>query len=152
MRAIIPGTTVLLAAVSGCFLLLSPARAEEESAKVRTARLESELEKEAQSTDAACGTKLAVKIEWAGFEGVDAWKDKSVSGYCEAPLGALRTLCDGAASKAHIQKTVKTFVCKAAKDKSGWKVVSKSGTVEWHVSPDSTNNDAYAKEQLLRNL
>lgn len=126
--------------------------AEEESEKVRKARTENELEKEAESTDQACGTKLSVAIDWAGFDADEGWKGRSVSGYCEAPLGALRRFCEGKNAKEHLSKRVKKLVCKAAKDKSGWKVEVRGDTVEWHVSPDSVNNDAYAKDQLLRTL
>jgi hypothetical protein len=135
-------------------LLASPVFADdEESPKVKRARLENELEKEAESTDEKCGTKIAVKIDWASFDAnPNGWQGKSISGYCEAPLGQLRYLCEGAKAKAYIQQAVKEYVCFAAKDKAGWKAVRKSGIVEWHVSPDSVNNDAYAKEQLLKNL
>jgi hypothetical protein len=132
-------------------VLTGHVRAEEESEKVRRARLENELEKEADRTDQACGTKLTVKIEWEGFSG-EAWERKSVSGYCEAPLGALRHYCQGPAAKAYIAKNVRAFVCKAAKGKDDWKIRLEGGTLEWDVPPDSVNADAYAREQVLRHL
>ena len=140
-------TVVLLMTMS----IASSARAEE-SEKVRHARFENELEKEAESTDQKCGGKLAVKIEWEGFAADEQWSNKSISGYCEAPLGALRNFCAGKQAKEYIAKRVKEVVCKAAKDKAGWKVELKGHVLEWHVSPDSVNNDAYAKNQLLRKL
>ncbi|MCK6550069.1 hypothetical protein L6R52_29815 [Myxococcota bacterium] len=152
VKKLILSTALVLGASATTPITVNVARAEEESEKVRKARSENELEKEAESTDAKCGTKLAVSIDWASFDADAAWQGRSVSGYCEAPLGALRSFCEGKNARAHIEKKVKKLVCRAAKDKSGWKVKVDGDTVEWHVSPDSVNNDAYAKNQLLRTL
>ena len=137
-------------------LLLSAAPAwaqEEESPKVKKARSENELEKEGESTDQACGTKLKVSIDWASFEANPAgWSDKSVSGYCESGLGALRSLCEGQKAKAYVAKTVKEYVCRAVKTKEEWKAVRKAGTLEWLIPPDAVNADSYAKAELLKNL
>jgi hypothetical protein len=126
-------------------------RAEEESEKVRRARLENELEKEGDRTDQACGTKLTIKIEWDGFSS-EAWERKSVSGYCEAPLGALRHYCEGPAAKAYIAKNVRAYVCRSAKTKDDWKLRLDAGTLEWSVPPDAVNADPFAREQVLRHL
>lgn len=141
-----------LAAVALLATLTPAARAEEESDKVRRARMENDLEKEAESTDAKCGTKLAVTIDWASFDADEAWKTRSVSGYCEAPLGALARLCEGKHAKEHIAKKVKKLACKAAKDKSAWRLEVKGDTLEWNVSPDAVNAGDFARNQLLRKL
>jgi hypothetical protein len=133
-------------------LAAMPVSAEEESEKVHRARQENELEKEAESTDQKCGGKIAARIEWGGFDADARWKDKSISGYCEAPLGALRSFCEGANARALIAKKVRSFVCKAAKDKTAWRAEVKGEVLEWHVPPDAVNNDPYAKNQLLRAL
>lgn len=137
-------------------LLLTAAPAwaqEEESPKVKKARHENELEKEGESTDQACGTKLKVSIDWASFEAnPEAWSDKSISGYCDSGLGALRTLCAGPKAKAYVAKTLKEYVCRAVKSKDEWKALRKAGTLEWLVPPDAVNADSYAKAELLKNL
>jgi len=137
------------------FLLFAGAAVaqEEESPKVRKARHENELEKEAERTDEACGTKLTIEIDWASFEAdPEAWASRSVSGFCDGPFGALRRLCEGAKARAYIARTVKSVVCRAAKDKAGWKSLRKGTVIEWLVPPDAANADAYAKAQLLENL
>ncbi len=134
-------------------LLSAPAWAEpEESDKVRKARSENELEKTAESADAACGTKLAVHIDWASFDANAEWKSRSIASYCGEPLDTLRRLCEGAAVKAHVAKSVKRLECKAVKTKPEWAVVAKDGVIEWRVPPDASNAGDFAKAQLLRNL
>lgn len=147
--------TSIIALVSLLSLASGPAvfAQDEESPKVKKARLENELEKEGESTDQACGTKLKVTIDWASFEANPAaWSDKSVSGYCESGLGALRRLCEGKKGKAYIEKTAKEYVCRAVKTKAEWKLIRKGGVIEWLVSPDAVNADSYAKAQALKNL
>jgi hypothetical protein len=135
------------------FPLLLAAGPAEESEKVRKARLENELEKELDGVNEKCGTKLTVSIDWASFDAdPKGWEGRSVSGYCEAPLSALARFCEGERSRAYIQKNVETITCHAAKDKAGWKAVAVKGNLHWHVPPDSVNNDAYARAQLLQNL
>lgn len=124
----------------------------EESEKVRRVRYDSELEKEAESTDEKCGTKLATRIDWASFDADPRWKDKSVSSYCGSPLSALRRFCEGDKAKAHIQKTVKRLSCRAVKEKSEWKLVVKGDELQWLVTPEAVNADDFARAQLLQHL
>lgn len=135
-----------------CFAA-SPALAQpDESDKVRKARSENELEKTAESADGVCGTKLAVSIDWASFDANPEWKSRSISSYCGEPLDTLRRLCEGAAVKAYVAKSVKRLDCKAVKGKAEWAVVAKDGVIEWRVPPDAVNAGDFAKAQLLRNL
>ena len=124
----------------------------EESEKVRRVRYESELEKEAESTDAKCQTKIQTSIDWASFEADERWENKSISGYCSNALSALQRFCEGDKARAHIQKTVKKLECKAVSSKSDWKLVVKGGVLEWHTTPEATNADDFARNQLLRAL
>lgn len=142
---------IALILLSGVLFGASVAEAEE-SEKVRRVRYESELEKEAESTDEKCGTKLTTRIDWASFEADERWQQKSLSGYCANPLSALRRFCEGEKAKAHIQKTVKRLTCRAVKDKSEWRLVVKGDELQWLVTPEAVNADDFAKAQLLRNL
>jgi hypothetical protein len=146
--------TIMMKTLFVVTLALAPlgALAQEESDKVRKARSENELEKTAESTDAACGTKLAVAIDWASFDADPEWKARSVSGYCGAPLDKLRHLCEGAASKAYVAKTVKRLECRAVKAKEQWALVVKGAVVEWLVPPSAVNAEDFAKRSFLKNL
>lgn len=147
-------TTRTLAA-SLCALALalaSPAQGQEESDKVRKARSENELEKTAEDTDKACGTKLTVTIDWASFDADPAWKNNSISSYCSGPLEALARLCEGTAVRAYAAKAVKSLRCRAVKAKAEWALVAQAGALEWRVPPDASNADAFAKAELLRKL
>lgn len=124
----------------------------DESEKVRRVRYESELEKEAESTDAQCGTKIQTSIDWASFQSDPRWESKSISGYCGNPLSALRRFCEGEKAKAHVQKTVKKLTCRAVKEKSAWRLLVKDGELQWLTTPEAVNPDDFAKNQLLRNL
>jgi hypothetical protein len=127
--------------------------AEPESPKVMKARMEAELEKELADVNTKCGTKLTVAIDWASFEKDKAgWDNKSISSYCSSPVNALSRFCDGANAKAYIQKNLETMTCHAAKDKASWKVTFEKGHLHWNVSPDSVNNDDYARAQMLKNM
>jgi hypothetical protein len=129
------------------------AHAEEEPPKVMKARMEAELEKELAEVNTKCGTKLTAAIDWASFEkDKPGWERKSISSYCSGPIDALSRFCEGANAKAYIQKNVETVTCHAAKDKASWKLTVEKGHIHWNVSPDSSNNDAYARAQLLKNL
>lgn len=141
-----------LGLMSPLLLLVTPAFAEEESDKVKKARYETELEKEADGVNEKCGLKLDTEIDWASFDADPRWKDKSVSGYCDAPFGVLRSYCEGKNAQAYIQKNVKKIVCRAVKEKGQWKVVVKGGVIEWQVPPEAVNADEFARQQLLRNL
>ena len=144
--------TIAAALCAWATLGASVAWAQEESDKVRKARSENELEKTAEDTDKACGTKLAVTIDWASFDADPAWKNNSVSSYCSGPLEALARLCEGAAVRAYAAKSVKTLSCRAVKAKAEWALVAKAGALEWRVPPDAVNADAFAKAELLRKL
>jgi hypothetical protein len=125
----------------------------EEPPKVRKARYDSELEKRIGEVNAKCGTKLTAAIDWASFDKDEGkWSDKSIASYCEAPLNALERFCEGESSRAYIKKTLETLTCHAAKDKASWKAAVDKGHLHWHVSPDASNNDDYARAQLLKNL
>lgn len=124
----------------------------EESEKVRRVRYESELEKEAESTDAKCKTKIVTSIDWASFEKDERWAEKSISSYCSNALSALQRFCEGDKARAHIQKTVKKLTCRAVKEKSAWRLVVKDGVLDWYTTPEAVNADDFAKNQLLRTL
>ncbi|MCA9550113.1 MAG: hypothetical protein KC933_08765 [Myxococcales bacterium] len=142
-----------IAIILACGALLGASVAHaEESEKVRHARYESELEQEAESTDAKCGTKIATSIDWASFEGDAEWQKRSIASYCGSPLSALRRFCEGEKAKAYIQKTTKKLVCRAVKSKAEWKLLVKDGTLTWLIPPDATNADDFARAQLLRSL
>lgn len=124
----------------------------EESEKVRRVRYESELEKEAESADAKCSTKIATSIDWASFEKDPRWEQKSISSYCANILSALERFCEGEKARAHIQKTVKKLTCRAVKEKSEWRLTIKDGALEWLTTPEAVNADEFARNQLLRSL
>lgn len=151
MRSFVKSYKLHLAVFLAGLCFYAEARAEE-SDKVRRVRYESELEKEAEATDAKCKTKIQTSIDWASFEADPRWADKSVSSYCSNALSALRRFCEGDKARAHIQKTVKKLNCKAVKGKADWRLVVKDGSLDWLTTPEAVNADDFARNQLLRVL
>jgi hypothetical protein len=134
-------------------LVSTNAYAEEESPKVMKARMEAELEKELADVNTKCGTKLTVAIDWATFEkDQPGWERKSISSYCSSPINALSRFCEGPNAKAYIQKNLETMTCHAAKDNASWTLTVEKGHLHWRVSPDSANNDDFARAQMLKNF
>lgn len=140
---------VLLVSVG---LLVTVVASAEESEKVRRVRYESELEKEAESTDEKCKTKIETSIDWASFEKDERWTQKSIASYCSNALSALQRFCEGEKARAYIQKSVKKLNCRAVKEKSEWRLVIKSGVLDWYTTPEAVNADDFARNQLLRAL
>lgn len=132
--------------------LTLPARAEEESPKVRRARYETDLEKLAEAADAVCGTKLAVEIDWTSFDEDARWSGYSVSSFCGAPLEELARFCAGPRAKAYVAKNVERFACRAGKSKEDWRLEKKGKVLVWTVPMEASNNDQKARAELLEKL
>lgn len=145
-------TLYVAALLAGLALPTGLALAQEESDKVRKARGENELEKTAESTDQACGSKIAVVIDWASFDANAEWKTRSIASYCGEPLDQLRHLCEGAAVKAWVAKTVKRFECRAVRSLPEWSLTNQDGVLNWRVPPDAVNAGEFSKKQMLKNF
>ncbi len=148
-RALALGVLVLTALVSA---EPAPARADEESPKVRRARYETELEKSGEAADAVCGTKLTVDIDWTSFDADERWSGYSISSFCGAPLDMLARLCAGPRAKAYVAKNVERFTCRAGKSKEEWRIEKKGKILTWSVPMDASNNDQKAHAELLEKL
>lgn len=101
---------------------------------------------EAAHTEKACGIKLPAAIDWKTVTD-DMMKDISIYGYCQAPLDALRWICDkGPEKKAAVQKKVKKVGCRFG---TAMKItVSGDGLVAWTTYKDAANASDFAQANL----
>lgn len=123
-----------------------------ESEKVLKVRYEDELAKEAQETDAICGTKIQTSINWSEFDLKDTWQKHSVSSYCAGPLEALASFCKGDNAKKYIRKNITKLECSSARSKDEWSLKVRRGTVSWKIPPDASNAEQFARKMLLKQL
>jgi hypothetical protein len=79
--------------------------------KDETARHEAALEEPVAAFLKGCGTKPALKVDWASFSDADL-REISVASYCGEPLEKLGYLCgESREAKQTISSSVKTFTC-----------------------------------------
>lgn len=106
----------------------------------------------ARSAAAVCGATFEGRIEWSRFAKEDFASQNSISGWCEAPVDALRSLCSGSAAdlaKAAVKEKVKAVVCTRGTARS---LAIVDGVVEYSVTFDSANDADFASEWFLDNL
>ena len=142
----------LIAAAGAILALLSWAVvANELSAEEKLARAETELSfsKQALDLNQTCGTSLDVSIEWDGFPENHA--EYSVSGYCEAGLDAVSSLCGGENKKAYIADKVTSLQCSYDASRSGTVEVN-GGALAFFLEFEESNLTDKFKKALLGSL
>ncbi len=119
--------------------------------KYRAEQLES-FKEDVDATNTACGTSLTADIQFAGFSKAEPEHNAhSVSGFCAAPLTALRTLCADATAKEAIQKDIKKLDCSFGG--AGKRAISlKGGTLVYVVDWEAANSDDYVKDFIEKSL
>lgn len=118
--------------------------------KQRQKAIQEELDEEVASANEACGTKLTATLKWETFKMADS-DTYSFDGYCAAPVGAMRRLCDNDTGKEAVQKGVKKVVCQyGGKGKRAYTL--KDGTLTYTIDFDAPNNDDAARDFLENNL
>jgi hypothetical protein len=116
------------------------------------------FKKEVDLANEKCGTKIEGKIDWESFKGeidksLDGKHERSYSfsSYCDAPVGAMFSMCDSEDAKAAIKKRIKSYTCKfGGKDKR--KIELKGSSLTMWVDWEAANYDDYAKEYLGKQL
>ena len=104
------------------------------------------------STNEKCGTKVTLDIAFAGFTKAEPdHGTHSVYGNCEAPLDAMRMLCDDAVGKEAVQKNIKKIACSYG-GPGKRSVTLKDGTLTWVVDWDGSNNSDFVKAYLENNM
>ena len=128
------------------FVLLGLAAASSEPQKLRErmASQEARLIKDADATNKACGTKLAVKFNWAGVKEDDLLK-YSAEGFCDAALEGIRQVCGDAAGKDAVKEKIKSVTCGFGASRG---ITLKDGAVFYKISFRSTNDTAFVYEAL----
>ena len=130
-------------------LLAVPATASAEDEAERRFKAQNKLKKDAARVDKKCGTQIAVQLDYDKFD-AKLRKKYAISSWCENVLSALRNLCRGPKTMAHIQKRVQTYRCTPATD--GRKITIKDGTVTMFLDFEGKNYGDFAKKELVRKL
>lgn len=108
--------------------------------------------KEREVTEKRCDMKFTTQIDWKSVTD-DHLKTISISGYCEAPLTAMRMLCERSQDnkKAAVKAKVKRVLCTLGE--SGMKLtLGSDGTLTWKTAKDASNADEFAKSNLENQL
>ncbi len=108
---------------------------------------EEELASSSESTANACGKAVPLAVAWKSVTD-EQLLEKSVSGYCESLLSALKHLCDDEAGKRFVQR-VNAAECTLDGDDS----LQLSGDkLRWAINFDITNADqrAYAALRAIK--
>lgn len=104
------------------------------------------------SANLACGTAIEASIDWPSFPAEDFSANVSISGYCEAPVEAIRDLCvwgeDGLA-KAAIAEKVTRLTCERGSERT---LSLAEDLLRYVVSFESSNDMDFARDWLLDNL
>lgn len=98
------------------------------------------LAKEVGRTGEACGRSLSADVAWTTVSDAQLL-DKSVSGYCDSVLYALRNACGHASGKRFVQDHVKAVRCSF--DGEG-RMQLKDGTLGWAIGFELMNLDRTA--------
>lgn len=114
----------------------------------RMASQEADLVKDAEYTNSSCGTKLAVKFNWAGAPSDDLLKYSS-EGFCNAALEGIQRVCRDAAGKDAIKQKVKTVTCGFGASRT---IALKNGAIDYKINFSSSNDADFVFEYLQNNL
>lgn len=115
--------------------------------KVLIAEEELQLEKRLERANTACGTRLKAGIAWDSLGQLQ----RVVGSFCGYPLDELRTLCQGAGSRAYIKKKIKEVRCVfGGADKRNLTI--KRGVVTFFFDWQGRNNSSYVRTALLKKL
>ena len=111
--------------------------------KDETARHETQLEEPVAAFQKGCGTKPALKVDWASFSDADL-REISVASYCGEPLEKLAYLCgESREAKQTISSTVKTFSCALG---PAMKLDLAGTTLAWTTSRSATNMGDFTRK------
>jgi hypothetical protein len=111
--------------------------------KDETARHEKDLEEPIAAFQKGCGTKPAVKVDWASFSDADL-REISVASYCGEPLEKLAYLCsESREAKQTISSSVKTFSCTLG---PAMKLELAGTTLAWTTSRSATNMGDFTRK------
>jgi hypothetical protein len=136
----------MIAALAG----LGTAAADAQSLKIRQ-RMASEAEslvKDVDYTNKACGTKLAVKFDWAGAPEGDLLTFSPES-YCNAALEAIQRVCGEPSGKEAVQQKVKTMTCGFGASRA---ITLKDGAIAYKINFGSANDADFVYEYLQNKL
>ena len=111
--------------------------------KDETARHETQLEEPIAAFLKGCGTKPALKVDWASFSDADL-REISVASYCGEPLEKLAYLCgESREAKQTISSAVKTFSCALG---PAMKLDLAGTTLAWTTSRSATNMGDFTRK------
>ena len=116
--------------------------------KAETAEAEKSLSEPVKAMNAACGTSVAVAIDWNSIPD-ELLKSYSIASYCESPFTALEKLCASAEGKKAIQAQVKEVSCRFGE---ALKLEVQAGRVAWTTAKDASNQEEFATKYFTENL
>lgn len=83
----------------------------------------------------------------------DHLKTISISGYCEAPLAAMRNLCERSKDPKKVQVKAKVKKVYCTFGATGMKLtLGADGTLTWKTAKDASNADDFATSSLDNQL
>jgi len=97
-----------------------------------------------------CEAEIATEIDFSTFADDDYDNGKSISGFCEGPLSAIRQLCNDPLGKEAVQAKVKTLVCTRSDGPTA--ELGEDGTYRYGFGWDDHNQHDWHVEFLKDNL
>ncbi|MCG8420003.1 MAG: hypothetical protein MJE77_18890 [Proteobacteria bacterium] len=104
-----------------------------------------ELVEAAKSMAETCQVEVPVTIAWDTIDD-ELLKKLSISGYCGAPLDALRNLCRSEPARAFVKKNVQRVECRFGPEQG---LAIEGGTLTWTASRKGVNAQQHARKTLL---
>jgi len=142
------GTHWLAAFTALVVMGVAAAGAQSLQIRQRMAAQEADLVKDVDYTNSSCGTKLAVKFNWAGAPSDDLLK-YSPESFCNAALEGIQRVCRDEAGKDAVKQKVKTVTCGFGGSRA---ITLKNGTVDYKINFSSSNDADFVFEYLQNNL
>jgi hypothetical protein len=142
--------SVYWVAAIAMLVVLGMAAAGAQSLKIRQrmASQAADLVKDADYTNKACGTTLAVKFDWAGAPEQDLLK-YSPEGYCSAALEGIQRVCGDAIGKDAVKQKIKSVTCGFGASRT---IALKDGVVDYKINFNSYNDADFVYEYLQEQL
>lgn len=96
-----------------------------------------------------CGTQVSASIDWSSVND-EQLKDLSISGYCESPLTALKSLCAVSnIAKQTVKEKVKDVSCRFG---AAVEPKLEASRVIWTTHKDASNQEQFATGFFKKNL
>ena len=109
---------------------------------------ESVLKKASDKVKAACGSPVAMSVDWTSIDD-DTLKTRHVGSFCSTPLESLVSLCKAPERAASAREKIQKATCRFG---PALKLSVQAGSLAWQTSKDAANQGEFAKANLMNLL